>query len=102
MIGHGRIVARGSLSELLGSGGGVRIRTLDDPAFARALQGAGIPVTRGAAEAGLLVDAEPEAVGRLAAASGAIVLEMRQEHAQDIEQMFLDLTSGTAREEVAA
>ena len=51
---------------------------------------------------GLQVEAEPLAVGRVAAAHQIILTELRGGDSRGLEEMFLDLTADAAREEVAA
>jgi ABC-2 type transport system ATP-binding protein len=91
VIGNGRIVANGSLDELL-AGGRTFARGLDGDALAGVLRGAGHhvePDQRG----GVTVDATAEQVGRLAAASGQVLLELRDGAAAGLEDLFFSLTS---------
>jgi ABC-2 type transport system ATP-binding protein len=46
--------------------------------------------------------AEPVDVGRVAAATGIALVELRAGDSRGLEEMFLELTAETAREEVAA
>lgn len=98
MIGNGRIIAEGGKDELL-AGGGTRVRGLDPEALRAALRGAGLAFAPAAGEA-LLVQADPEQVGRAAAASGAVLLELRPAGDGGLEQMFLTLTA-TTKEPIA-
>ena len=100
VIGHGKIVAQGTKDELL-SGVGTMVRSTDDAALAAALAVASIGASP-AATGGLLVDAEPVEVGRVAAGSGLVLIELRGGDSRGLEEMFLELTAATAREEVAA
>ncbi|MDN5797331.1 MAG: ATP-binding cassette domain-containing protein [Intrasporangium sp.] len=100
VIGHGRIVAQGTKDELL-AGVGTFVRSVDDAALARALEGATVSASV-LATGGLLVEAEPVDVGRVAAAAGLALVELRAGDSRGLEEMFLELTSDTAREEVAA
>ncbi|MEO7752350.1 MAG: ATP-binding cassette domain-containing protein [Terracoccus sp.] len=100
VIGHGHIVAQGTQEELL-SGAGTVARSTDDDRLAAALTAASIGVTP-VSSGGLQVDAEPLAVGRVAAAEGIVLTELRGGDSRGLEEMFLELTSDTAREEVAA
>lgn len=100
VIGHGRIVASGTTGELL-SGSGTVVRSSDDAALAAALAARSVAVTR-AATGGLLVEADPAEVGRHALAAGVALLELRSGDERGLEEMFLDLTASSAREEVAA
>jgi ABC-2 type transport system ATP-binding protein len=92
VIGNGKVVAQGSLQELL-AGTGVLVRALDPPALAAALAEAGLDATPGAGGA-LLVDADAEAVGRAAAAAGVVLLELRPADGAGLEELFLTLTAG--------
>lgn len=100
VIGHGKIVAQGTKDELL-AGVGTFVRSTDDEALRTALSAASIGATA-AATGGLLVEAEPVDVGRVAAASGIVLVELRGGGSRGLEEMFLELTAETAREEVAA
>ena len=100
VIGHGRIVAQGTKQELL-SGAGTFVRSTDDQALALALAAEDVAVSR-AATGGLQVDAEPMTVGQVAAASSIVLVELRAGGSRGLEEMFLELTAETAREEVAA
>jgi ABC-2 type transport system ATP-binding protein len=100
VIGHGRIVAQGTKDELL-AGAGTYVRSTDDDALMSALAAQSIVAHR-TPTGGLQVDAEPIAVGRVAAASAVILTELRGGDSRGLEEMFLDLTADSAREEVAA
>ena len=97
VIGKGRIVARGSKSELL-AGAGTLVRALDDGLLADALTRAGLDANP-VAEGGLRTSATPEQVGRAAAAAGVVLVELRSAGA-GLEDMFLELTSDTQRDEL--
>jgi len=94
VIGGGQIVAQGSKADLLAASG-LLVRALDPAALERALTGGGVGVTH-TADGALLVNAEAETVGRAAAASGAVLLELRPADGAGLEAMFLDLTSTDA------
>ncbi|EWT04518.1 ABC transporter [Intrasporangium chromatireducens Q5-1] len=100
VIGHGRIVAQGTKEQLL-AGAGTFVRSVDDTALARALDDATVAATA-LATGGLQVEADPVDVGRVAAATGIALVELRSGDSRGLEEMFLELTSETAREEVAA
>jgi ABC-2 type transport system ATP-binding protein len=104
VIGNGRIVAQGSKTELLAASGTI-VRGLDPEALELALDNAGLSATP-TMDGGLLVDAEPEAVGRAAAFAGVVLVELRPAEGAGLEELFLSLTSGAASEaaptEVAA
>src|SRR6185312_4389834 len=86
VIGHGKIVAQGTKEELL-AGVGTFVRSTDDEALRTALSGAAIGATA-AATGGLLVEAEPVDVGRVAAASGIVLVELRNGGSRGLEEMF--------------
>ncbi|MGW5238363.1 ABC transporter ATP-binding protein [Monashia sp. NPDC004114] len=100
VIGHGKIVAQGTKGELL-AGAGTYVRSTDDDALIGALATQSIVAQRTPA-GGVQVDAEPIAVGRVAAANAIILTELRGGDSRGLEEMFLDLTADSAREEVAA
>ena len=100
VIGHGRIVAQGTQEELL-AGAGTHVRSTDDDALRGALAAQGV-AARPAPTGGLQADAEPLAVGRVAAANQIVLTELRGGDSRGLEEMFLDLTADAAREEVAA
>ncbi|MEP6563236.1 MAG: ATP-binding cassette domain-containing protein [Nakamurella sp.] len=94
VIGSGRIVANGSLDELL-AGGRTVVRGLDTSALAQALIAAGLSVDR-ADNGSLTVQAKAEQVGRVAAAAGQVLLELRDGGAAGLEDLFFSLTSPAA------
>ncbi|ROZ93764.1 ABC transporter ATP-binding protein [Gordonia sp. OPL2] len=97
VIGQGRIVAQGTKSELLAAGG-TRVRSLDDSALATALGSAGIDATPSDG-GGFTTAASPEDVGRVAAATGIVLVELRPGDGAQLEEMFLQLTAQTQREQ---
>jgi ABC-2 type transport system ATP-binding protein len=90
VIGRGKIVAQGAKHELL-SAAGVIVRALDVAALHEALAEAGLTATPGA-DGALLVEAQAEDVGRIAAANGIILLELRPADTGGLERLFLSLT----------
>lgn len=98
VIGRGRVVASGAVSELV-AGEGTRVSSEDDAALAAALRDAGHEATRTAE--GVVVDAEPAVVGRAALAAGVAVTDLRPHGAQGLEELFLRLTADDAREVAA-
>ncbi|MGI5145212.1 ABC transporter ATP-binding protein [Plantactinospora sp. CA-294935] len=92
VIGAGRVVAQGSKDELL-AGAGALVRARDPEALRGALDRAGLPVRSGT-DGGLLVGADPGAVGQAAADSGVALLELRPAESAGLEQIFLTLTAG--------
>ncbi len=98
VIGNGRIVASGTKAELL-AGAGTLVRTREPGALARALAESAIGVSP--ADGGLLVDADPERVGEVALAAGVPLVELRHADGAGLEEMFLQLTADTQRDDVA-
>ncbi|MTD14760.1 ATP-binding cassette domain-containing protein [Nakamurella sp. YIM 132087] len=99
MIGHGRIVAQGALDELL-VGQGAIVRGLEPAGLLAALTGAGLTATP-QPDGTLAVDGSPEQVGRVALASGQVIVELREGRAA-LEDLFFTLTGDQAAVPVAA
>jgi ABC-2 type transport system ATP-binding protein len=100
VIGNGRIVAQGAKSDLL-RGAGCFVRAIGVDVLVAALGEAGVASSSAGPDA-LHVEAEAEQVGLIAFAAGVPVTELRPADGAGLEQMFLDLTSDTQREGVAA
>ncbi len=98
VIGRGKIVAQGSMAELV-AGSGSRARSEDDGALAVALEAAGHSATL--TPEGVVVDADPAVVGRAALVAGVVVTDLRPHGAQGLEELFLRLTADDAREVAA-
>jgi len=98
IINLGRIVANGTPEELQGTRTTV-VRALDQAMLATALETAGQPFKSGA-DGSLRVEATTEQVGRIAASSGSVLTELR-EQGEDLEELFLSLTTNTAQEVAA-
>jgi ABC-2 type transport system ATP-binding protein len=96
VIGNGKIRAQGRKDELLAATG-VIVRALDPAALHEALAGSGLVATPGA-DGALLVEAEAEAVGRVAAAAGLVLVELRPADGGGLEELFLSLTSSDREE----
>ncbi len=101
LIGKGKIVARGTKAELLaGAGGaGTLVAALDPAQLTGALTSAGLdfaPVGQG-----FRVEAEPVDVGRLAAERAIVLTDLRPTEG-GLEDLFLELTSDTQRDDLAA
>ena len=94
IIDHGRILAEGSLSDLLASTGTV-VRGDDDERLRSALDAAGLE-TRPALDGGFVVEAQPEAVGRVALEAGVALSHLAPSDASGLEQLFFDLTTDAA------
>src|ERR687890_1059883 len=74
VIGHGRIVAQGSKTELLQTAG-TYVRAAGQADLAGALTGSGVEFTRSGD--GFRTDADPEHVGKVALAAGVPLVELR-------------------------
>jgi ABC-2 type transport system ATP-binding protein len=98
VIGHGRIVAQGTKAELLHSAG-TFVKAGDSSALANALTAAGISATP--TREGLTTEASAEQVGKAAAASGVALIELRPADGAGLEEMFLELTSESQRDDVS-
>ena len=99
IIGHGRIVAEGTVTELLEQQG-TRVRSLDDRALTDGLTRAGIEYTT--TPTGLLAHASTEQVGRVALDSRVVLTDLASGSAGGLEELFLTLTAADAREGIAA
>ena len=99
LIGHGRIVAQGDRATLLASNGTgattTLVTSLDNDALAAALGAAGHAVA--AAGPGLRVTATAAQVGQ-AALDARVVLTDLRDGGQNLEDLFLELTSSTQRD----
>jgi ABC-2 type transport system ATP-binding protein len=92
IIDLGSIVAQGTRQELLG-GSGTLARADDQSALAAALDAAHLHARR-APDGGLLVDSEPEDVGRVALSAGVALSHLAPSEGSGLEQLFFDLTAG--------
>ena len=99
VIGDGRIVAQGTKAELLQSAG-TFVRAIDPSALANALTSAGIASVP--AGEGLSSEASPEDIGRAAAAAGVALVELRPADSAGLEEMFLELTAASQRDELTS
>ncbi|TDD81123.1 ABC transporter ATP-binding protein [Actinomadura rubrisoli] len=97
VIAGGRIAAQGSKEDLLAAPGGTLARGLDRSALDAALAAAGLRF-QSKPDGSFLVDAPAEAVGRAAAAAGAVLLELGQAGGGGLEELFLNLTTGARPE----
>lgn len=98
VIGNGRIVAQGTKAELLQTAG-TFVKAGDTSALANALTSAGITASP-SGDGGLRTEATPEQVGKAAASAGVALIELRPAEGAGLEEMFLELTSDTQREEI--
>ncbi len=96
VIGQGRIVAQGTKAELLQTAG-TYVRAGDDGAIRRALEDAGLSVVP-SGDGGYRSDADPAQIGKVAAAAGIALVELRPADGAGLEEMFLQLTAETQRE----
>ncbi|HMI70181.1 MAG TPA: ABC transporter ATP-binding protein, partial [Solirubrobacteraceae bacterium] len=95
IIGGGRIAAHGSRTDLL-AGAGTLVRAGDEAALVAALDAAGLS-SRSDDDGGLVVNAEPEEVGRVALDGGVALSHLSPSGAAGLEQLFFDLTTGADR-----
>jgi ABC-2 type transport system ATP-binding protein len=100
LIGHGRIVAEGTKDELLHTRGAF-VKAVEHDQLVSALESAGIHATP-SGDGGLRSDAEPLQVGKVAAASGITLIELRPAEGAGLEELFLQLTGDTQREGASA
>jgi ABC-2 type transport system ATP-binding protein len=94
VIGGGKVVAAGPLSELLSSSG-LLVRATDPAALGRALVEAGLAHVVQADGTVVVETAEgvdAERVARVAAAAGLVVLELREADKTGLEDLFFSLT----------
>jgi ABC-2 type transport system ATP-binding protein len=99
IIGGGRILAQGSIDELLASPG-THVRTVNrDQDLTRDLIKAGHTATT--VSGGILTSASVNAVGEIALAAGIVLNDLRPAEASGLEQLFFDMTAQHGREEVA-
>ena len=96
VIGSGRIVAQGTKRELLDAGGTV-VRTPAAAELMRALEARGIDTTDG--DGCLHVDTDSRTVGEVALDAGVPLVELRAAESAGLEEMFLQLTADTQRDD---
>jgi ABC-2 type transport system ATP-binding protein len=97
VIGGGRVVAQGDKSELLAASGTL-VRALDAGALDLVLKRIGLPGTK-TTDGAVVVQSDAETIGRAAADSGLVLLELRPAGSGGLEQMFLTLTAGDSVKE---
>ncbi|HWU33304.1 MAG TPA: ATP-binding cassette domain-containing protein [Marmoricola sp.] len=98
LIGRGRIVAQGTKAELLQTAGTFVISEHPDQ-IGSALAAAGVSASP-SGDGGWRTDLEPVEVGRIAAAGGITLAELRPAEGAGLEELFLQLTADVARESV--
>ncbi|WP_182346277.1 ABC transporter ATP-binding protein [Tomitella gaofuii] len=96
VIGQGKIIAQGTKEELLQASGAL-VKAGDDTALAVALSAAGI-TSAPRSGGGFTTEAAPEQVGKVAAAAGIPLIELRPAESAGLEEMFLQLTTESQRE----
>ena len=96
LIGRGRIVAQGTKAELLQTTG-TFVRAEHPQKLAAALAEAGIKPWP-SCDGGLRTESDPLDVGRVAAAAGVVLAELRPADGAGLEELFLELTADDARE----
>ncbi len=99
LIGNGRIVAQGTKQELL-QARGAYVRAVEQDRLVEALRRDGVHVVPSGE--GLRSDVEPVQIGKVAAAAGIALVELRPAEGAGLEDMFLQLTADTQREGDAA
>jgi len=97
MIGQGRIVCQGSKADLLEAAGTI-VRAVDVATLQRALAVAGLASTV-SDDGSLHTDADTAAVGRAAYEGGVMLTELRHADSGGLEEMFLELTADTQRDQ---
>ncbi|WP_018155895.1 ABC transporter ATP-binding protein [Demetria terragena] len=97
VIGRGKIVAQGTKQDLLATAG-TSVRTPQVGALRSALVSAGL-IAHDSGRDGLRVEADPDVVGRIALTSGIALVELRPAEGAGLEEMFLELTADTQREQ---
>jgi ABC-2 type transport system ATP-binding protein len=97
VIGQGRIVAQGTKAELLASAGTL-VRSSAIAELAVALEQNGIHAVASGRDA-LRAEAEADRIGQVALAAGVPLTELRAADGAGLEEMFLELTADTSREQ---
>ncbi|GAA4348929.1 ABC transporter ATP-binding protein [Angustibacter luteus] len=96
MIGLGRIVSRGTKTELLQAAGTI-VRATNMPALGMALHERGL-VASPTGDGAVRTDADAALVGQVALDAGIALTELRAAEGAGLEEMFLELTSASQRE----
>jgi ABC-2 type transport system ATP-binding protein len=95
LIGRGRIVAQGTKEELLQTRGAY-VEAVEPESLAAALEREGIHTIPSGD--GLRSDVEPVQIGKVAAAEGLALVELRPAEGAGLEALFLQLTADTQRD----
>ena len=95
MIKEGRLIAQGTVADLTATGRDpvVRVRTPDPGKLVESLNASGLQASLGPDGDVVVPAATPEQVGRVVAASGVVVYEMRMDRPM-LEDVILELTGG--------
>jgi ABC-2 type transport system ATP-binding protein len=96
LIGNGRIVAQGTKQELLHTRGAF-VRAVEHETLLDALRREGIDALPSGD--GLRSDAEAIQIGKVAAANNITLVELRPAEGEGLEEMFLQLTADTQRDD---
>ena len=96
LIGRGRIVAQGTKAELLQTRGAY-VKAVEHEALLDALRREGIQALPSGD--GLRSDAEALQIGKVAAAHGITLVELRPADGEGLEELFLQLTADTQRDD---
>ncbi|MDX6299118.1 MAG: type transport system ATP-binding protein, partial [Nocardioidaceae bacterium] len=99
VIGQGRIVAQGTKAQLLETAGTL-VRSSAIGELAKALADNGVHAVASGPQ-GLRVEADAELIGKVALAAGVPLTELRAADGAGLEEMFLELTADTSREQPA-
>jgi len=99
LIGRGRIVAQGTKAELLKTAG-TFVKPESAEKLTAALTTAGIKASP-SGDGGFRAECDPIDIGRVAAAAGVVLAELRPAEGAGLEELFLELTADDAREPVA-
>ncbi|MBD8869871.1 ABC transporter ATP-binding protein [Nocardioides donggukensis] len=91
IIGHGRMLASGSVEELIGTSTTYRVRLADGTAGAETLRAVGMAVRAEADHLVVDTDSPPDLITRTLADRGLYVAELTPVRA-DLESVFLELT----------
>jgi ABC-2 type transport system ATP-binding protein len=96
VVSHGRLAAEGPVAELAAATSTTRIRTPDTELLMLVLARQGITARLVAPGTVEVRDADPDRVARIAAVASVIVLELTR-HTENLEELFLNLTSDNNR-----
>lgn len=95
VIGNGRIIAQGAKDDLL-KGQGTLVRARDISSLSHAFSAAHLEYSATGLD-GIIVHARPEEVGLIAAKASIPLLELRESDGNNLEELFLAMTSDSQR-----